>query len=44
MVGFGPLKQKKKKTTTTKQEHFLLSERDHSSQHNYIRISEVNDW
>ena len=44
MVGFGPLKQKKKKQTQRKQEHFLLSERDHSSQHNYIRISEVNDW
>lgn len=43
MVGFGPLKQKKKKEKI-KQDHFLLSERDHSTQHNYIRISEVNDW
>ena len=34
----------KKKNEKIKQDHFLLSERNHSTQHNYIRISEVNDW
>lgn len=41
---FWSLETEKKKQKQRKQEHFLLSERDHSSQHNYIRISEVNDW